>query len=228
LQSVAKEMTFRNSQSSGEAEDEKPLCRTKRPWRYWQICWWSGLSVSSKAFTSEKFTPFLWSSVGYGLRPRLMRARTHHQINCVTILPFCHKSISYRKWKTDIPNTQPSHCPAAGKTVFLIPRLPEHVGSGHCSHHCWNYRVLIFRKFEQRQTKSCPYPRHKDMWGNRGIAPLMLILGTRWRWVVNFTPYPLCSRGKYPRNRWMGEPQSRSGRLGKRKVSCPCRDSNAQ
>lgn len=42
--------------------------------------------------------------------------------------------------------------------------------------------------------KSCPYPRHKDMWGSRGIASLMLILGTLWRWLVNFTPYPLCPR----------------------------------
>jgi len=29
-------------------------------------------------------------------------------------------------------------------------------------------------------------------------------------------------------NRWMGEPQNRSGRLERRKVPCPCRDSNAQ
>jgi len=32
------------------------------------------------------------------------------------------------------------------------------------------------------------------MWGNKGIVPLMLTLGTRWRWAVNFTPYPLCPR----------------------------------
>jgi hypothetical protein len=27
--------------------------------------------------------------------------------------------------------------------------------------------------------------------GSRGVAPLILNLGTRWRWVVNFTPQPL-------------------------------------
>jgi hypothetical protein len=27
--------------------------------------------------------------------------------------------------------------------------------------------------------------------GSRGVAPLILNLGSRWRWVVNFTPWPL-------------------------------------
>jgi hypothetical protein len=42
-------------------------------------------------------------------------------------------------------------------------------------------------------------------------------LGTRWRWVVSFTPMPLCRRGKslrYPLERRLGRPQSRSGRCG--------------
>ena len=33
---------------------------------------------------------------------------------------------------------------------------------------------------------------------SRGVAPLFLNLGTRWRSVVNFTPQPLCRR-KEPR-----------------------------
>jgi len=32
-----------------------------------------------------------------------------------------------------------------------------------------------------------------------GTAPRILDLGTRWRWVVGFTPQPLYSQGK---SRW--------------------------
>jgi hypothetical protein len=42
-------------------------------------------------------------------------------------------------------------------------------------------------------------------------------LGTRWRWVVSFTPRPLYSRTKslrYPLGRGLGEPQIRSGDCG--------------
>jgi hypothetical protein len=38
-------------------------------------------------------------------------------------------------------------------------------------------------------------PRHEDVRGNGGITPRILILGTRWMWVVSFTsrpPYSLC------------------------------------
>jgi len=29
---------------------------------------------------------------------------------------------------------------------------------------------------------------HEDVWGNGGIVPCILELGTMWRWVVSFTP----------------------------------------
>jgi len=35
-------------------------------------------------------------------------------------------------------------------------------------------------------------------WGNGGIAPRTLGLGTRLRWVVSFTPRPLYPQGKRP------------------------------
>jgi len=43
--------------------------------------------------------------------------------------------------------------------------------------------------------KAKVFPAH-DMKGkgNRGMAPLILKLGTRWKWVVNFTPRPHYSR----------------------------------
>ena len=50
------------------------------------------------------------------------------------------------------------------------------------------------------------------------IAPLILKLETRWRWLVNFTPLPLYSREepRYPLNRKLGRHQSLSGRFWKR------------
>jgi len=37
----------------------------------------------------------------------------------------------------------------------------------------------------------------KAYWSG-GIAPHILDLGFRWRWVVNFTPRPLYPQGKIP------------------------------
>jgi hypothetical protein len=34
--------------------------------------------------------------------------------------------------------------------------------------------------------------------GSGGIAPHILDLGTRWRWVVSFTPWPLYPQGESP------------------------------
>jgi hypothetical protein len=50
--------------------------------------------------------------------------------------------------------------------------------------------------------------------GSRCIDPHFLDLGSSWRWVVSFTPWPLYPRGKSPRyllDRRLGGPQSRSG-----------------
>ena len=54
-----------------------------------------------------------------------------------------------------------------------------------CRPHCMNW-----------QAKSTLVPLHtmKPYRGNGGLAPLILNLGTRWRWAVNCTPRPL-----YPR-----------------------------
>jgi hypothetical protein len=62
----------------------------------------------------------------------------------------------------------------------------------------------------------------KTYWGNGCIAPCILDLGTRWRWVVSFTPRPLYPKKKspwYPLDRRLGGPQSRSGRGGEEKNS---------
>jgi hypothetical protein len=54
--------------------------------------------------------------------------------------------------------------------------------------------------------------------GSGGIALRILDLCKRWRWAVSFTPQPLYPRGKsprYPLDRRLGGPQSRSGHSGK-------------
>jgi hypothetical protein len=69
----------------------------------------------------------------------------------------------------------------------------------------------------------------KTYWGNGGIAPRILDFGTRWRWVVSFTPRPLYPKVKsprYPLDRRLGGPQIRSWRGGKEKNSHPRRESN--
>jgi len=67
--------------------------------------------------------------------------------------------------------------------------------------------------------------------GGERIAPRILILGTRWRWVVSFMRRSLYQRGKSPRysldGRLLG-PKSRSGRGGKEKsfLHGPCWESS--
>jgi hypothetical protein len=69
----------------------------------------------------------------------------------------------------------------------------------------------------------------KTYWGSGGIIPRVLDLGTRWRWVVSFTPLPVYLPGKellLSLDRRLGGPQSRSGNDGERKIPSPRRDSN--
>jgi hypothetical protein len=44
----------------------------------------------------------------------------------------------------------------------------------------WNL-PLPFMKYKY----TCPCARHEDIEGNRGIVPLILNLGTKWRWAVD-------------------------------------------
>jgi hypothetical protein len=63
-------------------------------------------------------------------------------------------------------------------------------------------------------------------WGRRYIDAHFLVLSTSWRWVVSFTPLLLYPRGKgprYPLDRRLIGPQSRSGRFGEEKILDPTR-----
>jgi hypothetical protein len=64
----------------------------------------------------------------------------------------------------------------------------------------------------------------KVYWRSGFITPRILDLGTRWRWVVSFTPLPLYTQGNSPwcpLHRRLDGPQSRSGRGGEEKNSQP-------
>jgi hypothetical protein len=64
----------------------------------------------------------------------------------------------------------------------------------------------------------------KTYWGSGGIAPHILDLGTKCRWVVSFTPrslYLQCKSPCYPLLRRLGGPQRRSGCSGEEKNSQP-------
>jgi hypothetical protein len=71
----------------------------------------------------------------------------------------------------------------------------------------------------------------KTYWGSGGITPHILDFGTTWRKVLSFTPRPLFSRSqnpRYPLDRRLGGPQSRSGRGDEERKShnYPRRESN--
>jgi hypothetical protein len=64
------------------------------------------------------------------------------------------------------------------------------------------------------------------MWENRGVRPLILNLGTGWRWEVSCTPWLLYFQGlcsPYPLIRRLGLRQSQPGRLEERRP-CPARN----
>jgi hypothetical protein len=65
--------------------------------------------------------------------------------------------------------------------------------------------------------------------GTRRTPPLTRNLGTRWRWVVHLTSWPLYPRKRpqHPLNRGLGGgPHKRSKHFGEQKNLLPCRDSN--
>jgi hypothetical protein len=69
----------------------------------------------------------------------------------------------------------------------------------------------------------------KTYWGSGGIAPRILDLGTRWRWVVSFTPRPLYSQWKsprYPLGRRLGGPSAVLDVVVKRQIPSLHRESN--
>jgi hypothetical protein len=92
----------------------------------------------------------------------------------------------------------------------------------------WHKRMLYLMKIAKVKVKLslCLTKHHamKTYWGSGSIAPRILDLCTRWRWVVSFTHRSLYPQGKspwYPLNKKLVGPQSRSGRGGEEKNSKP-------
>jgi hypothetical protein len=92
--------------------------------------------------------------------------------------------------------------------------------------------LLVIDIIDKRKFPLCLTKHHatKTYRGSGGIAPHILNLDTRWRWVVSFTTRPLNlgERRRYALDKRLGGPQSRSGRggEGKKCLLCPCRESN--
>jgi hypothetical protein len=91
----------------------------------------------------------------------------------------------------------------------------------------WNVCSIPIKVKVKVKLPLCFLTEHHAMkayWGSGGIAPRILNLGTRWRWVVSFTPRPLYPQGKnasYSSDGRLDGPQSRSGRGGEEKNSQP-------
>jgi len=47
-------------------------------------------------------------------------------------------------------------------------------------------------------------PRHEGVLGSGDTAPRILYLGTGWKSVVSFTPWPLYTQGRAPGTQWTG------------------------
>jgi hypothetical protein len=65
--------------------------------------------------------------------------------------------------------------------------------------------------------------------GSGIIAPLILEVGTGWRWVVSFTPRPRTPRERAYGTHWIGGlvgPRTGLNAVVKWKIPSPCRDSN--
>ena len=62
--------------------------------------------------------------------------------------------------------------------------------------------------------------------GSRGIAPLILNHGIRWKWMVSFTPLPLYPSGRNPGTHCIGGSLCARADMEKRKIAWLCLDSN--
>jgi hypothetical protein len=90
------------------------------------------------------------------------------------------------------------------------------VGNPISKHHKWTNTSIISIKVKVSLCFNWA-PGHEGVLGSGGIVLRILDLGTRWRWVVSFTPQPLYSQRNsswYPLDRGLGGSQSRSGRGG--------------
>jgi hypothetical protein len=136
------------------------------------------------------------------------------------------------EWKTDVRDFLPF------QAVFCTA---EEVERSYCLKEAWGSTLERFSvRCSVRSTHEdrCMYKRKvvpvyavKAYRGSGGVAPPILNLGTRWRWVVNSTPRPLCLRERTPGTHWLGYwvgPGAGLGVFEKRKISYPSQESNPE
>jgi hypothetical protein len=131
------------------------------------------------------------------------------------------QEISYIFWNTNI------HYNATFKVSMAVKFLlqchsPEYLNFKFITTFTVGCQCCVYKKVKKVKFSLCLTKHHamKAYCGSGGIAPRILDLGTRCRWVVSFTPRPLYLKGKsrwYPLNRRLGGPQSRSGCSGEEK-----------
>jgi hypothetical protein len=116
-------------------------------------------------------------------------------------------SYTTRTWQPSLTTVSCSQCDSSSSQTIRLEQATQSV--------CSSDFLLVGKRCER---KSCPGALTlclEDMWSSGGMAPSILDLGTRWRWVVCFTPRPLYPRGNRPRHpsdRRMDGPQKRSQR----------------
>jgi hypothetical protein len=106
------------------------------------------------------------------LMPCVLHSPSHFiLLDFITLILFCE---AQKLWNLSLCCVHPSRDPS------LLYTIDEVIGKV----------VPVFFLTEHHAIKT--------YWGSGGIAPHILDLGTRWRWVISFTPRTLYSPGKEP------------------------------
>jgi hypothetical protein len=90
---------------------------------------------------------------------------------------------------------------------FTVMKFPL----GNASRDVSGRQSMLWQGKEMLSLCLTKYRTMKTCLRSGGIAPRILDLGTRWRWVVSFTPWPLYAQRKSPRyaqNRMLGGPRA--------------------
>jgi hypothetical protein len=115
-----------------------------------------------------------------------------------------------------------------GKLCLAVGHLKFGLGCGTVPCVCEQDLLWVNVVMIHKRIKVFPVHSMKAYKGSGDMAPLILNLGTKWRWIVNFTLLPLYPRKEpqYVLNTRPSGPQNRLEVLEKRNISCPTPDSN--
>jgi hypothetical protein len=87
-----------------------------------------------------------------------------------------------------------SPVPIEWKAEWATELVWTFLEEGKVSCPCWDSNP-VYHPYNSKV--KCSGACHESIWGSKGIAPLILRLGTRWMWGVSITPWPLYSQGKH-------------------------------